>query len=61
MASTKKRSRQERGLKIQEALVETHTTSISTEKDETIIKKLKKKLERAVSCVENTRKAMGRG
>ena len=54
--SPKVRRRRESGLKIQEALIETHTEALSSEKDDKAIKKLKKKIERATIVVENTRK-----
>ena len=41
--SPKVRRRKESGLKIQEALIETHTEALSSEKDDKAIKKLKKK------------------
>ena len=53
--SPKVRRRKESGLKIQEALIETHTQSLSSA-DEKETKKLKKKIERATIVVENTRK-----
>tara|TARA_B100000085_G_scaffold2487_1_gene2368 strand:+ start:543 stop:716 length:174 start_codon:yes stop_codon:yes gene_type:complete len=53
--SPKVRRRKESGLKIQEALIETHTQALS-DADEKETKKLKKKIERATIVVENTRK-----
>ena len=53
--SPKVRRRKESGLKIQEALIETHTQALSSA-DEKETKKLKKKIERATIVVENTRK-----
>ena len=53
--SPKVRRRKESGLKIQEALIETHTEALS-DADEKETKKLKKKIERATIVVENTRK-----
>ena len=53
--SPKVRRRRESGLKIQEALIETHTEALSSEKDDKAIKKLKKKIERATLCVERTK------
>jgi len=56
--SPKVRDRKERAIKIQERLVETHTSALSEETDDKKAKVLKTKIQRAQTTIENTKNNM---